>query len=213
MELWSAIEERRSIRKYKPEEPSLAVLQKVIAAGLWAPSNMNVQPWHFVIVRGEKRAELLEVIRRSGQAILPKLERIFADKPKVIKFTLDFFQDLGKAPILIFCYGPEACAPPSGDLTLSERRVANFEYATNLQSVAAAIQNILLAAHAEGLGTCWMTGPLHVADEVNERLGISGKELVAVITLGYPDQSPPKPPRKPGRVEWLGFDVCDPAKA
>ncbi|MBM7867722.1 NAD(P)H-flavin oxidoreductase [Heliobacterium gestii] len=206
MELITAIEGRRSIRKYKREEPPKEALEKIIDAGLWAPSNMNVQPWHFVIVRGEKRNELLEVIRHSGQAILPKLERIFADKPKVIKFTLDFFQDLGKAPILIFCYGPEACAPLSGDLSAQERRVANFEYSTNLQSVSAAIQNMLLAAHEAGLGTCWMTGPLHVADEVNERLGVNGKELVAVITLGYADQSPPAPPRKPGRVDWLGFD-------
>ncbi|MZP29688.1 NAD(P)H-flavin oxidoreductase [Heliobacterium undosum] len=206
MDLASSIQGRRSIRKYKPDEPPVEVIEQIIVAGLWAPSNMNIQPWRFVVVRGEKRVDLLAVIGRSGQSILPKLERIFADKPKVIKFTLEFFQDLGRAPILIFCYGPAECAPPPGDLNLQERRVAHFEYSTNLQSVAASIQNMLLAAHANGLGTCWMTGPLHVADEVNERLGVAGQELVALITLGYPDQSPPAPPRKPGRVTWVGFE-------
>ena len=71
--------------------------------------------------------------------------------------------------------------------------------------MAAAIQNLLLAAHAEGLGTCWMTGPVHVAEQINESLNIHDKELVAVITLGYPDESPPAPKRKPDRVVYEGF--------
>ncbi|MTV50746.1 NAD(P)H-flavin oxidoreductase [Heliobacillus mobilis] len=205
MELQSAIRDRRSIRKYKPEEPPKEILEKILEDGLWAPSNMNVQPWHFVVVRGEKREELLSVISRSGQSILPKLERIFAEKPKVIKFTLEFFHDLGKAPILIFCFGPGEYKDPPPGLTPEELRIFNVDRTTNQQSVAAAIQNILLSAHEAGLGTCWMTGPLHVAEEISELLGVTNKELVGVITLGYPDQSPPSPPRKPGRVDWIGF--------
>lgn len=206
MDLTQAIRERRTIRKYKPEEPPLEVIQKIVEDGLWAPSNMNVQPWHFVVVRGKKREDLLEILGRSGKAILPRLERTFADKPKVIKFTLEFFRELGKAPVLIFCYGPGEYAAPPPDLTPAELRMFNIGRTTNLQSVSAAIQNMLLSAHAEGLGTCWMTSPLHVAEEVNESLGMGDRDLVAVITLGYPDQSPPAPPRKEGRVTWIGFD-------
>ena len=71
--------------------------------------------------------------------------------------------------------------------------------------MAAAIQNLLLAAHAEGLGACWMTGPLHVAEEIDDFLGVENKTLVAVIPMGYPDETPPAPKRKSGRVVYEGF--------
>ncbi|QGG47446.1 nitroreductase family protein [Heliorestis convoluta] len=203
MELQEAIRGRRSIRKYKPEEPPASLIASVLEEGLWAPSNMNTQPWHFVVVTGEKKEELRTVVGSSGEAILPKLERIFADKPKVIRFTLDFFRDLGQAPVLIFCYGPSDYLTPPPNLSEAERRLFEIERSTNLQSVSAAIQNILLAAHSVGLGTCWMTGPLHVTEEINARLGVENQELVAVITLGYPDQEPPAPKRKEGRISWL----------
>jgi nitroreductase len=75
----------------------------------------------------------------------------------------------------------------------------------NIQSVAAAIQNLLLSAYADGLGACWMTGPVHVAVQINEFLSICDKILVAIIPIGYPDESPPFPKRKPNRVVYEGF--------
>ncbi|MDD2421154.1 MAG: nitroreductase family protein [Heliobacteriaceae bacterium] len=206
MDLTQIIQGRRSIRKYKPEEPPFAVIEKIITAGLWAPSNMNQQPWHFVVVRGEKRKALLPVLSRTGQALLPKLQKNFAAKPKVIAFTLKFFEEMGQAPILIFCYGPGEFTLPPPDLNPAELRTFHLNRTTVLQSVSAAIQNLLLAAHAADLGTCWLTAPLYLAEEINHVLGITGRDLVAVVTLGYPDQSPPAPPRRPDRVTWLGFD-------
>jgi nitroreductase len=50
-----------------------------------------------------------------------------------------------------------------------------------------------------------MTGPVHVADQINEFLGIRDKTLVALIPIGYPDESPPAPKRKPNRVVYEGF--------
>ena len=76
-----------------------------------------------------------------------------------------------------------------------------------IESVSAAIQNLLLCAHAEGLGTCWMTGPLWVEDDIKKHLSIGDdKKLVALIAIGYADQTPPIPPRKPREIEWLGFN-------
>jgi len=74
-----------------------------------------------------------------------------------------------------------------------------------LLSASALIQNLLLAAHARGLGTCWMTGPKYMEKEINELLGMTDKELVSVVPIGYPDQSPPAPPRKNKVVRWIGF--------
>jgi nitroreductase len=67
-----------------------------------------------------------------------------------------------------------------------------------LQSVAAAVQNMLLAIHALGYGSCWMTGPL-VAQEAFENILAFGKDkfIAALLPIGVPDEDPPARPRKP----------------
>jgi nitroreductase len=78
----------------------------------------------------------------------------------------------------------------------------------NLESVAAAFTQLLLAAANEGLGTCWMTGPLNNEAELRAVLDIPAtKELVCLTPLGYADESPPAPARKAldECVTWVGF--------
>lgn len=117
------------------------------------------------------------------------MTEVFAEKPNVVAFTKKFFHSLVGAPVVILAY-----YVPTKE-----------KHETSIQTVAAAVQNLLLAAHAEGLGACWMTGPLHVADEIQAHLGTDGKVLAAVIPLGYPDEIPSVPKRKTGRVAFQGF--------
>jgi nitroreductase len=149
---------------------------------------MNRQQWFFVVVGGEKLKNLISVIEKAFDHLLPRLERFFSETPKVISLTKQFFRNLGNAPVAVFAY-----YSPTGD-----------DY-SDVQSVAAAIQNMLLAAHAMGLGTCWMTGPIHVEEEINRALGITDKKLVAVITVGYSAKNPPVPPRRDvdRKVVWM----------
>ena len=72
--------------------------------------------------------------------------------------------------------------------------------------IVAAVQNMLLAAHAEGLGTCWMTAGSLVEKEVLEFLGKTDQQLLAITPIGYSAKEPPVPPRKPREVRWLGFE-------
>ena len=74
------------------------------------------------------------------------------------------------------------------------------------QTVSASVQNALLAATFEGLGTCWMTNPVHLRGDVDAVLGVKGMDLMAFVPVGYPGKEPPTPPRKEGRVTWVGFD-------
>ncbi|AGK62227.1 Nitroreductase [Archaeoglobus sulfaticallidus PM70-1] len=180
--------ERRSHRFYLDKEVEREKIEELLELAMWAPSAMNRQQWYFVVVSGEKLKELQETIEKSFDYILGRLERFFKETPKVIALTKQFFKTLGNAPVMIFAY-----YTPTGD-----------DY-SDVQSVSAAIQNMLLAAHAMGLGTCWMTGPVHVEDEINSFLGVEGKKLVAVITLGYPAKTPPVPPRRDNdkKVKWL----------
>ena len=188
MNILDAIQSRKSIRAFKPDPVPKEILEKIFEMALWAPSGMNRQNWFFIVMAGEKKENLVEVTSKGYDHIEPVLKEVFAEKPIVIEATKKFFKKLGGAPVLIFAYYEPTREKPE----------------TSVQTVAAAIENLLLSAHAEGLGACWMTGPLHVAEQINEALGIRDKTLVAVIPLGYPDESPPAPKRRPDRVVYEG---------
>ncbi|MBW2035961.1 MAG: nitroreductase family protein [Deltaproteobacteria bacterium] len=190
MDLYEAIRGRRSIRRFKPNRVPKEILEKIFEIAIWAPSGMNLQNWYFVVVTGERKDALVEIASKGYSYIEPVLKDVFAEKPPVVEFTKKFFARLGGAPVIILAYFEPT----------REREE------TSIQTVAAAIQNLLLAAHAEGLGTCWMTGPVHVADQINEFLDIRDKTLVAIIPIGYPDESPRAPKRKPDRVVYQGFE-------
>ena len=189
MELYEAIKGRRSIRKFKPDPVPKPVLDRILEMATWAPSGMNRQNWYFLVITGDRREALVQLASKSYDHVEPVLKEVFAEKPPVVEATKKFFMKLGGAPVLVFAYYEPCKEIPE----------------TSVQTVAAAIQNLLLAAHAEGLGACWMTGPLHVADQINQFLNIHDKTLVAVIPMGYPDQSPPAPKRKPNRIVFEGF--------
>lgn len=201
MELAEAVRERRSIRKYLDKEVPEEVLQKVVDSALWAPSGMNRQEWEIYVVRGEMRDRLLELVAESQHYILPHLQELFSEK--IIKISLQVFKNLGGAPAVVLVYVPDGRTAKPPELDPKGRYHREFGRFNRLLSAAALIQNLLLAAHAEGLGTCWMSGPKYMEDEINALLGVEGKELVSVIPVGYPDQKPPAPPRKKGVVHWV----------
>jgi nitroreductase len=77
-------------------------------------------------------------------------------------------------------------------------KIRRFQVNPGLQGVSAGIAQFLLAAHAMGYGTCWMTGSLIAKPELESALSVRHpEELVAVIALGKPDDTHPKPPRRP----------------
>jgi nitroreductase len=189
MDLYEAIKGRRSIRKFKETPVPRELMEKIFDIALWAPSGMNRQNWKFYVVTGERKEELVRICSASYDHLEPTLKKRFPDKPKIVEATRVFFRRLGEAPVVVCAYfDPE-----------------HPDDAVSYQNVAAAIQNLLLVAYAEGLGSCWMTGPVVLAEEFNTALGARNATLVAVIPMGYPDQTPPVPPRRPDRVSYEGF--------
>ena len=189
MDLYKAIKGRRSVRKFKKSPVERALLEEIFDTALWAPSGMNRQNWKFYVLAGEKKEELVSISSTSFKYLEPHIQELFAEKPKIVEATRSFFRRLGEAPVVVCAYFEPA----------------NMEDLTSYQNVAAAIQNLLLVAHARGLGACWMTGPVHVADQINRFLGIENMTLVAIIPIGYPDETPKVPPRRPDRVIYQGF--------
>ena len=104
---------------------------------------------------------------------------------------MKFFKDLGGAPVVIA-------------VTLFKNPDPGINMSI-IQSGAALMQNLLLAAQAEGLGTCWMTGANYLEDEILKFLGKTDQQLLGITPIGYSAKEPPVPPRKEREVRWLGF--------
>lgn len=184
MDVFECIRTRRSIREYDsdkpvPEEEITAILRPAS----FAPSGANAQPWHFYVVRNQA---LIERLRTAVVEACPGDERArrfetFFNAPCVIGVTVDTR------------VRPHHYKPPQ--LVQSLDDVYNNP---DLFSVAAAIQNLLLAAHARGLGTCWCKPKPVYRAELERILGTRPyHRLVANVAVGYCKGVPPGPSRKP----------------
>ena len=168
MDVLDAIATRRSIRRYKDTPVDEATLEKILEAARWAPSWANTQCWRFVVVRdNDIRAGLVDALSENNPAT----------------------KGLQNAPVIIV-----ACAKleRSGYYHSEPQTVKGDFY---MFDVALAMQNLVLAAHALGLGT------VHVGlfdhDKVDKLLNVpEGHTVVEMTPLGYPDREATVPPRK-----------------
>ncbi|MNJ93504.1 Coenzyme F420:L-glutamate ligase [compost metagenome] len=194
-EFYQLLESRKSIRKYKAEPVPQDVIERILLAGMHAPSGKNRQNWRFFVVTGKKRDEYLAHSQKSWLGVKDTLSQRL--KPSLYEFTQRFFYTLGDAPVIIFAYSHND----------SEER-----YHTSIGSVYMAVENMNLACLVEGLGSCTMGAPLEIKSEVDQFLGVDGLpeyqagelELLCAMVCGYPDHNPPKAPRQlEGRVTWM----------
>ncbi len=194
----AAIAGRRSIRRYtdRPVEPEK--LRAVLTAACQAPSAANAQPWAFVVVQEpELRARLAELILESHDRYYSDVRVLLPGEE--MSGLRARFAGLGGAPVYVV-----ACVHRRRSYVRPDHaaRVRPWD----LVSVAAAMQNLLLAASALGLGACWLGGPTLRADALKARLGIPADvEVIGVTPLGYPDESPGPRPRLP-LEEVVHFD-------
>lgn len=190
MNIYELIKQRRSIRAYVPDKDvPQEILDRVLEAGMWAASGKNLQNWKFYVLRGEKRDEYLKHSQKSWLSIKDTLEKRL--KPSLYKFTERFFFTMGDAPVVIIAF-----AEING-LDHPQTQVGN---------VYLAVENMVLAAQSEGLGTCIMGSPLEVEADIRSFLGVNREDLKLVcgLTLGYPAHEPPAPARQTeGRVIYV----------
>lgn len=189
MDIYTVIKNRRSHRLYKPDPVPREVLERVIEAALWAPSGTNAQPWEITVLAGQARDEFVALASHSFEDLEPKLRTVLAEDK--VAFVKQFFKNLGGAPVVIAVTVWKDPDP-----------MINESY---IQSGAALMQNLLLAAEAEGLGTCWMTGVLSREKELLKYLGLEERHLLAITPIGYSAKQPPVVPRKERPIRWLGF--------
>jgi len=200
-DFYKVIETRRTIRKFKGEKIPKETLLNLIRAAIWAPSAHNAQPWRFIIIRDKKVKERLAV--SMGEKFREDLLANGFSKEEIEEKVETSVKRMVSAPVLII-----ACLTMRDMDKYPDEKRQKAEYVMAVQSVAAAIQNLLLAAHIEGLGACWRCAPLFAKDIVRKVLNIpEDVEPQALIEVGYPDEKPSPPPRKPIEevLHWEGW--------
>jgi coenzyme F420-0:L-glutamate ligase/coenzyme F420-1:gamma-L-glutamate ligase len=180
---------RRSVRRYIEKSVPGELVDRVLDNARWAPSAHNAQPWRFFIIQKQEMKETLA--KEMGVRFRTDLinddvqERMAEDR---VRASVDRFS---RAPVLIL-----ACIDMSRMDHYRDAFRQKAEEIMATQSLAAAVQNLLLGASAIGLGGCWFCAPLFCPDIVKRSIGIPDPYHPQVlITLGYPDENPPAPPR------------------
>jgi len=180
MDLFDAMRERRSCRNFTGQPIEKEVLDQVLQAGLWAPSPLNAQPWEFIVITAaEIKARLLAEANRC---------RDWAIEVSGWKWLGSYNADfLVQAPVAIAVIGDPK---KSGVDMFQDDGPVGYQHAC-----AAATQNILLAAHALGLGSVWFT--FYDKAEMRTILDVPAEKVpLALICLGKPAEEIKPVPRK-----------------
>jgi coenzyme F420-0:L-glutamate ligase/coenzyme F420-1:gamma-L-glutamate ligase len=188
--LLQLIHTRRSIRQFEPRPVARPLIERLVEAACWAPSAHNRQPWRFVVLDGEERKR--ELVEAMGARLAADLRADGLEEAQIERDVNRSRRRLTGAPVLLLvCLSMQDMDRyPDAIRQQNERVMA-------AQSVAMAAQNLLLVAHAEGLGACWMCAPLFCPDVVRETLNLpEAFEPQGVIALGYPAEQRTKT-RKP----------------
>jgi len=187
-EVIKTIKSRRSIRSYEAKAVPRDVLHAILEAGNEAPSAMNSQPWRFVVVEDKdakrkllgaalpQAKKITELVKDVDPERYASIKKRYAELPDPVYYS---------APAIVFVIG-------------------NGRYAAH--SCPLACENMMLAAHALGLGSCWVGFGAMVTEDPDVRAILELKEdesLYGPILLGYPKGEPARPPKKEPKVKWI----------
>jgi nitroreductase len=189
IDLYEAASTTRAVRRLRPDPIPEHVLRRVLRAASWAPSGGNLQPWHVIAVRDPARkaalAELYQALwsdyaapRRTLVASLPKALRDPAER--ALRSGDYLAEHMGEAPVInTFCFHPERLHITDTDLGRPS--------VVGGASLYPAVQNLLLACRAEGLGCVLTTLLCSKEKEVRELLEIPEPwATCAFVPIGWP---------------------------
>lgn len=209
MDVLEAIRQRRSHRAFDARAVESEKIDLIIEAACWAPSPANSQPWEFVVISSqasrEKLYELSEIARENGTVEihgytyvrpLPFQSVVEEEAARKESFRDYSFMFLKKVPVIVAVVG----LPQTKVRTAVGRVPDGYKYAC-----AAAIQNMLLTAQAQGLGSLWFT--FFDQNLVRQFLNVEpSKHLIALVCIGYPAAHPRVPGRLPIESKVRRFD-------
>ena len=201
-DIYEVMQTQRAIRRWTDEPVDRATVERIIQAGCWAPSGSNSQPWGFLVVTDDAKRERLAAAIRESFA-----QRFGDDRPdpdqiedpttrRMLRGAFNLFDNFAAAPVWIIpCLVRPESPAPSGLLAGS--------------SIYPSIQNIMLAARAEGLGTVLTTPQDGIMDQLRDELNIPDNALpVAIIPMGHPNANFGPVTRRPLStfLHWNGWN-------
>jgi nitroreductase len=191
MSVFETIKKRRSLGKMTQARPSRQQIERLLEAATHAPNHHKVEPWKFIVLAGKAREELGFIMAES---LASHLDETASDKAQA-RLNKERTKLL-RSPVVI------AVAARLPD----QSNVLEIE---NIEAVAAAVQNMLLAAEEIGLACMWRTGDAAYDPRVKRWLGLApGEHIVAFVYVGFP--ALPALVRVPTPFEekttWLGWE-------
>ncbi len=184
------LQTRRSVRRFKPDPIADSALERILTSATHAPSAHNRQPWRFIVVTtsvvkqrlADKMSAAFEsALIADGLATEEIEKQITRSRTRILA-----------APVIIVL-----CLDPSELNQHPDQKRKKAEYIMAVQSVAAATNQLLLAAHAEGLGGVWVCSPLFAPEAVRDALELNESwEPQGMCFVGYAENTPQPRERK-----------------
>jgi nitroreductase len=191
------INKRHSIRTFAEQDVSDEQIRILLQAANEAPSAHNQQPWRFIVVRNQKKQELAALVTSKA-----------GEFPKPASALLRMAaRSIMSAPVVIAVANTGELVERGAHLFKIEKEMARDFFRTmEIQSSAAAVQNLLLAATSLGLATVWLGILFLLKDEVLQFLGEPKGEFMAVIPVGYAMKSSSGPQKEPVEMKFKKLD-------
>jgi len=196
-ETLKTIRDRHSVRSFTKDEVSEEEIRVLLHAANAAPSAHNQQAWRFIILRGEKKQELAQLVTTCSAAFPRPAAALLRMGAKSIL----------SAPVVIAVANTGDLIRHGTDLFKVEKETAHDFFRTmEIQSSAAAVENILIAATSLGLGTVWLGVLYLIKDDVLRFLGEPEGEFMAVVPVGRPVKVGSGPQKQPVemKIKMLG---------
>jgi nitroreductase len=178
MDTIKAIEERRSIRKFQDKIVSNETIERLLELAAKAPSGKNRQPWRFIVLQNKSKNELVNIMADAANLLKKQNKPIGS-----LELSIN---SINEASAIVLAFNA---------FSNFEEDYNHYRLLTDTQSIGAAVQTMLLAAQAFGLGTLWICDVFYCDIEICSWLNRKD-ELIAAVAIGYPNQSPNPRPRK-----------------
>lgn len=200
MDAYDAIVSRRSLRQLDARPVSRELIDRLLYVACLAPAPHHTRPWRFVVLETAESREHLA--KAMGAAWRQDLERDGVGEEKIAALLAKSRRQVESAPALLLC-----CLVAEGLRAWPDERRWRAEWGMAQQSMGGALENIMVAAHALGLASYWISAPLFCQGAVRDALGLpQAYKAQALIALGYPAPgvaAKPRPePDVAALVEW-----------
>ncbi|MBL1278645.1 MAG: nitroreductase [Fluviicola sp.] len=187
-EITELIRERRTIypEQFSERKVHQEQIELIINNAQWAPTHGNTQPWRFKVFVEEGRNKLSDFLSETYLKLTPKEQQNDAKLAKLLTRPL-------KSSVVIA-------------VSMERQESEKILEIEEIEAVACAIQNMSLTCTAYGLGSFWSTPKLIYSNEMNQFLGLKGKDkCLGLLYIGYPAIEWPKSHRKPIEytTEWI----------